>query len=72
MNLLEKKVMGDVYIFYLNKSQDLPFQNGRKISIKKLLVRGDSALIINFMNKTNTPKKKTLVKKILEARKLVK
>jgi hypothetical protein len=39
MNLLEKKVMGDVYIFYLNKSQDLPFQNGRKISIKKLLVR---------------------------------
>jgi hypothetical protein len=39
MNLLEKKVMGDVYIFYLNKSQDLPFQNARKIPIKKLLVR---------------------------------
>jgi hypothetical protein len=37
MNLLEKKVMGDVYIFYLNKSPDLPFQNARKISLKKII-----------------------------------
>ena len=37
----------------------------------KIVIRGDSALIINFLNKKNVPKKKTLVKKILEARRLI-
>lgn len=32
---------------------------------KKLLLRGDSALIINFMTRKNTPKKKSLVRKVL-------
>ena len=35
------------------------------------VIRGDSALIINFMNKKNVPKKKSLVKLVLAARKIV-
>lgn len=49
---------------YINTNKDV-------LKIEKLVIRGDSALIINFMNKTNIPKKKTLVKKVLEARKLL-
>lgn len=49
---------------YIHKNQNI-------IKIEKLIIRGDSTLIINFMNKTNVPKKKTLVKKVLEARKLI-